>query len=52
MKEKGTTFNKYLNGSGRNPTLKDLKQNRNRLKVEYAPVRSMTAEEYMKEKKR
>ena len=51
MDKKGTTFNKYLNGSGRNPTLKELKQNLKRKKREYAPVRIMTAKEYEKEKK-
>jgi hypothetical protein len=50
LEEKGTTFNKYLDGSGRKPTLKDLKAKNQRLKKEYAPVRLMTAKEYEKEK--
>jgi hypothetical protein len=50
LKERGTTFNKYLNGSGRNQTLKQLKEKNQRLKREYAPVRRMTAKQYEKEK--
>ena len=49
--EKDTTFNKFTNGKGKKKiTVKELKEKNERLKRQYAPVKIMSAKEYMKEK--
>jgi hypothetical protein len=52
LEEKKTTFNRYQNGNARNLTVKELKAKNLKLIRQYAPVRTLTPEEYEQEKRK